>query len=193
MFIQWFIHLLDGSFVSILHPFIGWFVPSFLRSFIYPSIHPFIRCCSCCRGGGASFFCRSSSFKSLRQIRLVFQNRVLCVCVCVCVGVWFHVFRLLVKCCVQGFEWAFLVWIWSTIEDFKAIDRDKEEGESTTDSLVSNCVKLFIRISAAKFVSTCNRFLLQHLFGLLLMVLLRMRMRVFGAYSVHNSGFEARD
>jgi hypothetical protein len=93
--------------------------------------------------------------------------------------VWFHVFRLLVKCCVQGFEWAFLVWIWSTIEDFKAIDRDKEEGESTTDSLVSNCVKLFIRISAAKFVSTCNRFFLQHLFGLLLMVVLRMRMRGF--------------
>ncbi len=41
-FIQWFIHLLDGSFVSIIHPFIGWFVPSFLHSFIPSSIHPSI-------------------------------------------------------------------------------------------------------------------------------------------------------
>jgi hypothetical protein len=33
---------LDGSFLSIIHPFIGWFVPSFLQQFIHPSIYSFI-------------------------------------------------------------------------------------------------------------------------------------------------------
>jgi hypothetical protein len=96
------IHLLDGSF---LHPS------------IHPSIHSLLFLLSWwwwCVVLLAKLFVQISAAK----IRLVFRNRVF-VCVCVCVCGDYHLYRLLVKCCVWGgFEWAFLVSIWSTIEDF---------------------------------------------------------------------------
>ncbi len=105
-----FVHLqMSHSFIhSMVHPLVGWFIPfhypsiywmvrSFIPSSIHPSIHPFIHCCSCCCGadGGALFFWRSSSFKSLWQ-KFVSSSKIVFF---VCVGDY-HLFRLLVKCCV---------------------------------------------------------------------------------------------